>query len=148
MPMTVTPMTIGDLKGVLAIENAAFCNPWSRNSFLYELQENQRAVYLVAREDDRVVGYTGMWVIFDEGHITNLAVHPGYRRRGVGTRLLDELTSVAKARRVSRLTLEVRVSNIGAQSLYAKHGFVNCGIRNRYYRDNNEDAIIMWKSEI
>jgi len=148
MPVTVAPMTVADLEQVLAIENIAFSSPWSRNSFLYELTENKRAVYLTAKEADRVVGYTGMWVIFDEGHITNLAVHPDFRRQGIGGRLLDELAIAAKERGVSRLTLEVRLSNTGAQLLYTQKGFVSSGVRRRYYRDNNEDAVIMWKSEI
>ena len=148
MPVTIAPMTAADLEEVLAIEQIAFSSPWSRESFLYELRENKRAVYLAARETDRVVGYAGMWVIFDEGHITNLAVRPDCRRQGIGGRLLDELTTAAKERGVSRLTLEVRQSNLGAQLLYTQKGFVSSGLRRRYYRDNNEDAVIMWKSEI
>ncbi|MCL6614876.1 MAG: ribosomal protein S18-alanine N-acetyltransferase [Firmicutes bacterium] len=148
MPVVVDRMTVADLDEVLAIESASFASPWSRASFLYELLENQRAVYLVAKEDERVVGYIGMWVIFDEGHITNLAVHPDFRRRGIGALLLSELIAEAKTRGVSHLTLEVRQSNLGAQLLYAKHGFVTRGVRRRYYRDNDEDALIMWKSPL
>ena len=148
MPLTTSTMTIADLDAVLGIENQAFATPWSRASFLYELTENTRALYLVAREGVQVVGYVGMWVIFEEGHITNLAVDPGFRRLGVATLLLDELAAAAKERGVSRLTLEVRRSNHAAQLLYTKHGFVTTGIRRRYYRDNNEDALIMWKSPL
>jgi len=148
MPVIVTGMSLADLDGVLEIENTSFASPWSRRSFLYELLENQRAVYLVAKEGDWVAGYIGMWVIFDEGHITNLAVRPELRRRGIGSRLLDELTAIARARGVLALTLEVRKSNLDAQTLYVKHGFLSSGVRRRYYRDNNEDALIMWKSPL
>lgn len=143
--MTVGEMSLADLDTVLEIENLSFASPWSRASFLHELQENSRAVYLAAREDGRVVGYVGIWIIFDEGHITNLAVHPEYRRRGIARLLLRELVSLARQRGVTRLTLEVRRSNHGAQQLYAQEGFVATGVRHRYYRDNNEDALIMWK---
>ncbi|MGQ9778931.1 MAG: ribosomal protein S18-alanine N-acetyltransferase [Bacillota bacterium] len=148
MSVKISPMTMADLDEVLAIENESFATPWSRASFLYELLENRRAVYLVAKEEGHVVGYVGMWAIFDEGHITNLAVHPRFRRRGIATLLLQELIHEAKRRGIAHLTLEVRRSNLGAQLLYAKHGFVTKGIRRRYYRDNDEDALIMWKSPL
>jgi ribosomal-protein-alanine N-acetyltransferase len=141
----VEPMRLEDLEGILEIEEASFPTPWSRKSFLYELLENERAVYLVAREEDRVQGYIGMWLILDEGHITNLAVHPRARGRGIGELLLKALMAVSRSRGINRLTLEVRVSNLIARSLYAKLGFVGAGIRPGYYLDNNEDALIMWK---
>ncbi|MGE5598380.1 MAG: ribosomal protein S18-alanine N-acetyltransferase [Bacteroidota bacterium] len=146
--LRVAPMTLADLDEVLAVENLSFTTPWSRQSFYYELTENPRALYLVVREDGNLAGYIGMWIVFDEGHITNLAVHPGHRRRGVATLLLDALTAAAKERGVTRLTLEVRRSNVAAQLLYARYGFVCSGVRRRYYRDNNEDALIMWKAPI
>ncbi len=144
--MAVREMRIEDLDWVQGIENLSFASPWSRRSFLYELTENKRAVYLVAELGGRIAGYIGMWVICDEGHITNLAVHPDFRRQGVGSRLLEELIVAAVARGVARMTLEVRVSNLGAQQLYANYGFETVGTRRRYYRDNNEDALIMWKT--
>lgn len=148
VPVAIDRMTVADLDEVLEIERLSFHTPWSRRSFLYELLENQRALYITARhaETGSILGYIGMWVIFDEGHITNLAVRPEYRRHGIGAFLLDNLAALAKERGVSRLTLEVRQSNIGAQLLYTKHGFTSSGIRRRYYRDNNEDALIMWKT--
>jgi ribosomal-protein-alanine N-acetyltransferase len=141
----VEPMCLEDLEEILEIEEASFPTPWSRRSFLYELLENERAVYLVAREEEKVQGYIGMWVVLDEGHITNLAVHPRARSRGIGELLLKTLMAESRSRGINYLTLEVRASNLVARSLYAKLGFVGSGIRPGYYLDNNEDALIMWK---
>lgn len=146
LPIQIEPMRVRDLDAVLAIERTSFPTPWSRYAYLSELLENDRAYYIVARTSDRkVAGYTGMWLILDEGHITTIAVHPLYRGRGVGRQLLEAAEAIARERGALRITLEVRVSNIIAQSLYEKTGYVNVGIRPGYYRDNNEDAIIMWK---
>jgi ribosomal-protein-alanine N-acetyltransferase len=144
-PVSIEPMRLRDLDQVLRIERLSFSAPWSRAAFLSELLENDRARYFVARIGDQVVGYTGMWIIIDEGHITNVAVHPHWRNRGIATQLLDALDDVARANGVRRMTLEVRKSNIVAHTLYEKLGFRDAGIRRAYYRDNNEDAIIMWK---
>ena len=149
MQIKIAPMTLEDLDEVLDIEVQAFTTPWSRNSFLYELLENERAIYLTAKNEfDRVMGYVGMWVVFDEGHITNLAIHPQFRRCGVARRLMLELIAVAKGKKVRYLTLEVRRTNSAAQELYQKLGFVHMGMRRKYYLDNNEDALIMWKGPL
>lgn len=149
MQVIVERMTVEDLEAVIEIEEQSFPVPWSRNSFLHELFENERAIYLVAKDySGKVVGYIGVWIIFDEGHITNLATHPQYRRFGIGEKLIEHLTRICKERGVKHLTLEVRRSNIPAQGLYQKVGFVHMGIRRKYYLDNNEDAIIMWKGPI
>ncbi|HBF36869.1 MAG TPA: ribosomal-protein-alanine N-acetyltransferase [Firmicutes bacterium] len=142
-------MQLEDLEAVLEIETSSFPTPWSRNSFIYELTENQRAIYLVAKNEfNKITGYIGMWVVFDEGHITNLAAHPLYRRQGVGKALLNELIDVSRRNGVQYLTLEVRRSNLSAQDLYQKIGFVHMGVRRKYYLDNREDALIMWKGPI
>ncbi|HEY8392213.1 MAG TPA: ribosomal protein S18-alanine N-acetyltransferase [Capillibacterium sp.] len=141
----VEPMTIDDLPEVLAIEEESFPIPWSRSSFLYELLENERAYYCVAKAEGKVLGFVGMWIIFDEGHITNLAVASTHRRHGVGRALLQHLVTEAKIRGLRYLTLEVRASNYAAQRLYEEFGFVKTGVRPRYYQDNQEDAYIMWK---
>ncbi len=149
MQLTMTPMAVEDLEEVLEIEALSFPTPWSRNAFLYELLENERAVYCVVKNSfAKVIGYIGMWVVFDEGHITNLAVHPSYRHQGVGKFLLSNFIKTAKAKNVKHLTLEVRRSNIAAQTLYQNIGFVHMGVRRKYYLDNNEDALIMWKGPI
>lgn len=149
MQIKVAPMKLEDLNEVLEIEVLAFSTPWSRNSFLYELLENERAFYLTAKNEyGRVLGYVGMWIVFDEGHITNLATHPQYRRQGVARKLMNELIAASKERGVRYLTLEVRRTNNEAQELYQKLGFVHMGVRRKYYLDNNEDALIMWKGPI
>jgi len=142
-------MCLEDLEEVLEIESLSFAIPWSRNSFVHELLENQRALYLVARNNyQRVVGYLGMWEVFDEGHITNLACHPAFRRQGIAEALLKHLMALAPQKGIQHLTLEVRRSNFAAQELYQKLGFVHMGIRRKYYLDNNEDAFIMWKGSL
>lgn len=142
--LVIEPMRVEDVEEVLVIEQVSFATPWSRLAFLSELLENERSVYLVAREEGRVVGYVGMWRILDEGHITNLAVHPDFRRQGIGRRLLQTLSNLSVARGLRRMTLEVRVSNDPAQRLYASLGFLVAGRRPGYYQDNHEDALIMW----
>jgi ribosomal-protein-alanine N-acetyltransferase len=142
-------VVLEDLNEVLEIEALAFSTPWSRNSFLYELLENERALYLTAKNEyGRIMGYVGMWIVFDEGHITNLATHPQYRRQGVARKLMGELIIASKERAVRYLTLEVRRTNSEAQELYQKLGFVHMGVRRKYYLDNNEDALIMWKGPL
>jgi len=129
---------------IIVIEKLSFTIPWTKNAFLHELQNNKFAVYLSAKMGDRIVGYAGMWKIFDEGHITNVAVHPEFRRMGIGSMLLERLINLAKRDGITKMTLEVRQSNKAAQALYKKYGFKAAGIRKEYYADNGEDAVIMW----
>lgn len=138
-------MNVNDIDEVLVIERESFTTPWSRFAFLSEILENERAMYLVARWQGKVIGYVGMWRVADEGHITNLAVHPAHRRQSVGRALLAAICGLAEAHGLKRMTLEVRVSNFNAQHLYESFGFMSAGIRPGYYQDNNEDAIIMWR---
>lgn len=109
-----------------------------------EMLRNEQAIYFVAVHDKRVVGFVGVWTIVDEGHITNIAVLPEFRGQGIGNQLLAELVAFAKSKGLVGLTLEVRVSNVGAQKLYEQFGFMQAGRRRRYYQDNNEDAYIYW----
>src|SRR5690625_4760235 len=108
-PMTVVidPMRVRDIPAILEIERLSFPTPWSRGAFLSELLENDRAYYIVAKVDDVPVAYIGVWIIFDEGHITNIAVHPKYRRKGIGRRLLLAIEEIVRARGGDRMTLEV-----------------------------------------
>lgn len=141
-------MEVRHLAGVLEIERRSFPTPWSERAFVSELTQNAYAHYLVALRGHRVVGYAGMWVILDEAHVTNIAVHPNERGRGLGERVLSELERRAYANGCRRMTLEVRPSNVVAQSLYCKHGFVPRGRRPGYYSDTHEDAIVMWKDDM
>ncbi|NYE56591.1 ribosomal protein S18-alanine N-acetyltransferase [Carboxydothermus ferrireducens] len=141
--MELKLMELKDLPQVLDIEKLSYTNPWSKASFMYEITENPLATYLVAREGDKVIGYGGIWIVLDEAHITTLAVHPAYRRNGVGKSLLNALLDVAKNRKVRNIILEVRASNFPAQNLYQKFGFKPIGIRKKYYSRPEEDAIVM-----
>lgn len=142
------PMQIEHLDQVLAIERSSYPTPWSARAFLSELQNNVYAHYVVALLDGRVCGYSGMWLVLNEAHITNIAIHPAYRGRKLGDALLAEMERRARERGMTAMTLEVRVSNHVAQKLYKKRGFVQNGLRKGYYTDNHEDAIIMWKDPL
>lgn len=140
----VRKMTLEDVDRILEIEHLSFTLPWSREAFQMELTSNHFAHYLVVERDGLVIAYGGMWVIIDEAHITNIAVHPDFRGRRLGDRLMRELIARSLVHGAERMTLEVRVSNTVAQRLYEKLGFESHGIRKGYYTDNNEDAMIMW----
>lgn len=133
---------------VTVIDKLSFKIPWSRESFLRELETNDNAHYIVLFNDDKLIGYAGIWLILDEGHITNVAVHPAYRTQGAGTRLMDALIEICHKNNIISMTLEVRKSNTDALSLYKKYDFVEEGVRKFYYADNKEDAIIMWKYNV
>jgi len=141
--IVIEKMKSDDIANVVEVENNSFDIPWSKESFENELK-NKLAMYLVAKVEGKAVGYVGVWKIFDEGHITNVAVHPDYRGQGIGKSLISELLYLCENEGINSLTLEVRKSNIVAQNLYKRFGFVEEGIRKGYYSDNNEDAIIMW----
>jgi [ribosomal protein S18]-alanine N-acetyltransferase len=137
-------MTEEDIDQVMVIEHKSFTLPWSRDAFTNELANNQFAVYLVMEEDDAVIGYCGAWIVVDEAHVTNIAVLPEYRGKKLGEALMKKMMEAAKELGAVTMTLEARVTNIAAQSLYRKLGFQNGGIRKNYYTDNQEDAIVMW----
>ncbi|MNM53205.1 Protease synthase and sporulation negative regulatory protein PAI 1 [compost metagenome] len=141
---TIVDMTSEHLVDICEISIFSFPIPWSYDSFKRELK-NKLASYLVVIMDNRVIAYGGIWVILEEAHITNIAVHPDYRCKGIGETLLNALLDKAYARGAKEITLEVRVSNLPAQWLYKKLGFSEEGIRKNYYEDNKEDALIMWK---
>lgn len=141
--LRIEPMTIADLPAVQAIERASFTMPWPDDAYRSELQSNRLATYVVARLGERVTGFGGLWVMVDEAHITTFAVHPAWRRQGIGERLLVALLDVALAHRAREATLEVRLSNEPARRLYEKYGFRPVGVRPRYYSDDGEDALIM-----
>lgn len=141
--------TAEDIDAMTELDATCFSAPWSRASFEAELTTNQLAWYLVAEEIisegvGLIIGYAGLWAIEDEGHITNVAVHPDYRRMHLGHILVEMLIDQTRKEGLKRFTLEVRVSNAAAIALYEQFGFVSAGLRKGYYEDNNEDAMIMW----
>ncbi|OCL27762.1 ribosomal-protein-alanine N-acetyltransferase [Orenia metallireducens] len=142
--LEIRPMVTADIQDILMIEEESFSSPWSKNAFMSELK-NQYAYYLVASIGDKLVAYIGAWLIFEEAHITTLAVAKEYRRQGIATLILEELFKDVRENQINKATLEVRVSNHKAKKLYLQEGFVEVGVRKNYYSDNKEDAVIMWK---
>ena len=136
-------MRVEDLEEVLQIERASFSMPWSRGAFAYEIERNRVARCWVMREEGRVVGYLCLWEVADELHITNVAVHPGWRRRGIGRTLLAHVLQDAGRRALSLVGLEVRPTNAEARALYESFGFRVVGRRRGYYYDTGEDALVM-----
>lgn len=145
--VTVSPFRRRHLRAVLAIEAQVYPRPWSARLFEDELDRSGR-MYVVARVGPTVVGYAGVLMIADDGHVATVAVDPAWQHRGIATRLLVELVRGARSLGANQLTLEVRVSNRSAQDLYRRFGFAPAGARKAYYADNGEDAIVMWAHEI
>jgi len=135
-------MTARNIDRMHEIELLSFTVPWSREAFVQEM-ENLCARYIVVESDGGIAAYAGMWLVVDEGHITNVAVHPDFRGRGLGDAAMRALIALAADTGLRYMTLEVRRSNIVAQSLYRKFGFIDVGFRKRYYPDTREDALIM-----
>ena len=140
----IRPMLPSDLEVIMEIERVSFSTPWSLESFKAELKDNEYARYLCLELDDQVIGYMGLWFILDEGHITNIAIAPNYRGQHWGEFLMRSVMEKMAGQGMERMTLEVRVSNSPALSLYKKLGFAIAGLRKGYYADTGEDAIIMW----
>jgi ribosomal-protein-alanine N-acetyltransferase len=170
LPYQVERMQTSDLRQVMDIERVAFPSPWPVSAYRYELAQNDLSTYLALklrqsaparggemtsplgrggmtplfrRRVETVLAYGGFWMIVDEAHISTIAVHPRWRRRGLGEMMLVAMIDAAILRGAAEVTLEVRVSNEAAQSLYRKYGFVQVGRRKGYYTDNREDALIM-----
>ena len=142
--VVLAPMRRRHLRGVLAIEQQTNHRPWSLGLFLGELRMPTSRSYAVALDGHRVVGFAGLMVTADGGHLTNIAVHPERRREGIADRLMLVTMREARRRRLESVTLEVRMSNDGAQQLYRRFGFAPGGIRRNYYADVGEDGLIMW----
>lgn len=141
--VTIRSMTVDDIPAVIEIERLSFTTPWTSHAFRLEMK-NRLAVYRVALMVGKVAAYGGMWLILDEAHVTNVAVHPDYRGHGLGQRIMEALIREARDRNLRHMTLEVRAGNEPAISLYKKLGFRMAGIRPGYYQDTREDALIMW----
>jgi ribosomal-protein-alanine N-acetyltransferase len=144
--VVIRSMTLEDLSAVMRIDGLSLPTPWSERNFRHELIENPASRLLVAegsRKDAQILGFIGFWMLVDEAHISTIAVDPEHRRRGIGTLLLHGAMQMAVPLGATLMTLEVRHSNFGAINLYAKQGFQITGRRRQYYRDNQEDAILM-----
>ncbi len=139
--MIIRELKKEDLPQVILIENVAFSSPWSKIDFEAKLKSPNSKFY-IAEVDGKVVGYIGLDIILNEGHITNLAVHKDFQRKGIAKILVQKVLDCG----LKNFILEVRESNIAAQNLYRSFGFEIIGRRKGYYSDSHEDAIIMKKS--
>ncbi|MDA8287630.1 MAG: ribosomal protein S18-alanine N-acetyltransferase [Actinomycetota bacterium] len=144
----IVPMRRRHVRAVVAIEQGIFPRPWSTGLYLSELAQPETRAYFVALAEGGVVGYIGSMIVAGEGHITTVGVAPVWQHRGVATRLLHRVATEARARGAEALTLEVRMSNVGAQSLYRAFGFAPAGVRKNYYAEVNEDGLVMWAHDV
>jgi ribosomal-protein-alanine N-acetyltransferase len=146
--LEVARMRRRHLRGVMAIERQVYSRPWSPNLFVAEMNDSKHRCYLVARLGREVVGYAGLICYGEEAHVTNVAVHPMHHRRRIATRLLHDLILEAIDLGAGAVSLEVRVSNWGAQRVYGRFGFHPVGVRKNYYQELQEDALIMWTDDV
>ena len=143
MNLSVRKMTLEDIQAVVDLDQISFSLPWPERSFRFELTDNPASRCWVAEADGRVVGMVVTWLFVDEAHIATIATHPDYRRQGIARKLLTYTLQSAISEGARSSFLEVRASNLAAQEMYRKFGYVEVGRRKRYYRDNDEDAILM-----
>ncbi|MDR0840239.1 MAG: ribosomal protein S18-alanine N-acetyltransferase [Christensenellaceae bacterium] len=141
------PLQKADVPRIAELERLCFRSPWSEKALLGEVR-NKVAHYRVGIVDGCIAAYAGMWLLFDEAHITNVAVAPDCRRRGFARLLMREMFRTALLHGAGHMTLEVRETNLGAQALYAGLGFLQSGRRKGYYSDTGEDALILWNHDI
>ena len=148
-PWIIEPLSTPDeIDAILAIEQASFTNPWTREMYLAELKNEGVSFFYLARDKGRqIVGFCSFWRVLDELHINNLAVVPEHRRRGVATALLRRVMEEAARFGIRRTMLEVRRSNTVARQLYERFGFVVAGTRSNYYTNPVEDALVLWREE-
>jgi len=147
-PIRVVPITLDRLDEVVAVERRCFSDPWTRAMFLSELEVGggtyaRGALVADKQGSEKIVGYSFAVLVMDEAHLGNLAVDPGYRRKGVAQRLLGDLVTTGRRHGVRRITLEVRESNVHARTFYARNGFIDIAMRKSYYQNPVEDAIVM-----
>lgn len=128
------------------LEKQCFSDPWTGNMFLGDLKSEHTCYFGAFDENNNLIGYAGMWISVDDGQITNVAVHPDFRRKGIAYSLVINLVQVCKHKNLESITLEVRESNDNAISLYEKLGFERVGLRKNYYKNPSENAILMTKT--
>ena len=144
----VEPMRNRHLRAVRRIDRQVYRSPWSTALYLQELAQRDSRLYVVARVQRTIVGYGGLMVVFEDGHVTSVAVDPPWEGRSVGTRLMLALAAGGVAMGCRALTLEVRMSNDRAQELYRRFGFRPAGVRKDYYPEFGEDALVMWAHDV
>ena len=145
--MTIESMTVDDISQVAEIERQIFSIPWSEKAFRNSM-ESDNTIYIVAKENNNVAGYAGMYLSFEEGNITNVAVNPLSRRKGIGEKIVRVILNRAYEKGVRDVFLEVRETNSVAIALYEKIGFKEEGIRKNFYDKPRENALIMWKHNL
>jgi [ribosomal protein S18]-alanine N-acetyltransferase len=143
MKFAIRKMTLEDMPGVIDLDQKSFSLPWPERSFRFELTANSASRSWVADLDGKIVGMIVVWLIIDEAHVATLATHPDFRRRGIAKKLLAHALRHLMDDGARSSFLEVRESNIAAQEMYRKFGYEASGRRPRYYKDNDEDAILM-----
>lgn len=148
LTVVVTPMKRRHVRSVLRIEEQVYPRPWTSALFLSELAMRTTRAYFVARVGKEIVGYAGVMISFEDSHVTTIAVDPAWQRHGIATRLMVALARESLVRGAQHMTLEVRVSNKGAQDLYRRFGYAPVGVRKNYYPETNEDALVMWVHDI
>ncbi len=139
----IRKMTEADLDRILELEHELFRSPWTREAYLYELNENPFANLYVIEEDGKIAAYCDWWVIYEQAQIATIGTAKEFQRKGYGQKMIDLIRNDALEKGCEFITLEVRVSNLPAQSLYEKNGFMIANIRKDYYTDNHEDAYLM-----
>ena len=148
LEVRIGPMRRRHLRSVIRIEQQVYPRPWTFGLFLSEIGQRATRLYVVARVGAEVVGYAGLFRAVEDGHITTVAVDPAWHRHGIASRMLVALARGAVERQCVNLTLEVRMSNSGAQALYQRFGFVPAGVRKGYYPETREDALVMWANDV
>jgi len=148
MNLSIRKMTVEDIPTVVALDKISFSLPWPERSFRFEVTANPASRCWVAQVDERVAGMIVAWLFVDEVHIATLATNPEFRRQGIAQKLLSHVLKLAMKEGAVSSFLEVREGNLAAQEMYRKFGYKESGRRPRYYKDNNEDAILMTLSEI
>ena len=143
--LVIVPMRRAHIRKIMPIEQQVYPRPWTAQVFVEELEQvrSGKRHYLVGTISDELVGYGGLLYVENDAHVTNLAVHPMWRSRGIATELMLDLAWEANRRGCEAMTLEVRHTNVAAQLLYRRFGFVPAGVRKKYY-ENRDDAIVMW----
>ncbi len=143
MKFIIRKMTLDDIPAVIDLDQKSFSLPWPERSFRFEVTENPASHCWVAELDGKVVGMIVVWLIVDEAHVATIAAHPDFRRQGIAKRLLAHALRQLIDAGARSSFLEVRESNLAAQEMYHKFGYEEAGRRRRYYKDNDEDAILM-----